>query len=66
MPKEQDSITLDDIEEYFSLRGEFIFRFKYKYNTKSVWLDLSNRQCKVPKYEDKIIMKVTRKVPKYP
>lgn len=66
IPKNLDDITLDDVEEYFSLKGEFIFRFKYKYQGKSVWLDLSNRQCKVPKYEEKIIMKVTRKVPKYP
>jgi hypothetical protein len=64
VPKSQDEITLTDVEEVFPLEGEFFFRFKYKYNNASVWLDLSNRNCKVPKCDGKIIMKVTRKVPK--
>jgi hypothetical protein len=64
VPKAQDEITLQDIEDVFPLTGEFFFRFKYKYNNASVWLDLSNRTCKVPKCDGKIIMKVTRKVPK--
>ena len=28
-------------------------------------MDLSNRKCKVPKVDNRIILKVTRKVPKY-
>merc|ERR1711865_289242 len=62
--KDQSEITLSDIEELFPLDGEFFFRFKYKYNNQSVWLDLNNRNCKVPKCDGKIIMKVTRKIPK--
>ena len=31
----------------------------------SVWLDLTNKTLKVPKCENKIIMKVTRKFPKF-
>ena len=45
--------------------GGFIFRFKYKVNDSNVWLDLTNRKCKVPKVDAKIILKVTRKNAKY-
>mmetsp|Transcript_23089 Transcript_23089/g.16425 ORF Transcript_23089/g.16425 Transcript_23089/m.16425 type:complete len:96 (-) Transcript_23089:213-500(-) len=64
VPKNINEITLNDIESTFPLDGEFIFRFKYKYTGASVWLDLSNKKCKVPKCDNKIIIKVTRKVPK--
>jgi hypothetical protein len=64
VPKNQDDITLIDIEKLFPLDGDFHFRFKYKYNGQSVWLDLNNKKCKVPKCDGKIIMKVTRKNPK--
>ena len=46
------------------LEGSFHFRFKYKYNGQSVWMDLNNKSCKVPKCDNKIIMKVSRKEPK--
>ena len=61
IPKNVDEITLMDIEQLFPLDGEFHYRFKYKYNGQSVWLDLNNKKCKVPKIDGKIIMKVTRK-----
>ena len=64
LPKDLNDITLTDIEQHFPLDGKFFFRFKYKYNDASVWLDLNNKQCKVPKCDNKIIMKVTRKEPK--
>ena len=59
-----DSITLNDIKSGFPLDGEFFFRFKYRYNNASVWLDLSNHKCPVPKFDGKIIIKVTRMVAK--
>ena len=62
--KEQDEITLNDIKAGFPLEGEFFYRFKYRYNNASVWLDLSNHKCPVPKFDGKIIMKATRLVPK--
>jgi hypothetical protein len=62
--KHLDDITLTDIESNFPLDGEFIFRFKYKVNNASVWLDLTNKKCKVPKVDNRIILKVTRKVAK--
>ncbi len=64
IPKFIQEITLGDIEKLFPLNGEFHFRFKYKYNGQSVWLDLNNKKCKVPMVENKIIMKVTRKFQK--
>jgi len=63
--KNLDDVTLLDIEENFPLKGEFIFRFKYKYNNASVWMDLNNKKCRVPKVDNKIILKVTRKIAKY-
>ena len=54
-----------DIEENFPLKGDFIFRFKYRHNNASVWMDLNNRKCRVPKVDNKIILKVTRKISKY-
>ena len=67
IPKNVADITLTDIENNFPLAEKglvgdsFHFRFKYKYNGASVWLDLANKACKVPKIENRIIMKVTRK-----
>jgi hypothetical protein len=63
--KNADEITLTDIEQNFPLPGDFIYRFKYKYNGTSVWMDLSNKKCRVPKIDNKIILKVTRKIAKY-
>ena len=42
-----------------------MFRFKYKINNASVWMDLSNKKCRVPKCENRIVLKVTRKIAKY-
>ena len=74
IPKPLDAITLQDIEKMFPLNtyeakrtqseNPFHFRFKYKYNGNSVWLDVNNQKIKVPKCDGKIIMKVTRKIPK--
>ena len=57
-------VTLDHIEKEFPLKGDLMFRFKYNHNGTTVWLDLSNKMCPVPKFENRIIMKVTRKTPK--
>ena len=62
--RDMDDITLNDIKTGFPLEGDFFFRFKYRYNNASVWLDLSNHKCPVPKFDGKIIIKVTRTVPK--
>ena len=57
-------ITLDNIEREFPLKGDLIFRFKYNHSGTTVWLDLSNKKCPVPKYNNSIIMKVTRRAQK--
>ena len=57
-------ITLEMIEREFPMDGSFFFRFKYNHSGQTVWLDLSNKKCPVPKCNNQIIMKVTRKVPK--
>ena len=62
--KELDQITLNDVKHGFPMEGEFFFRFKYRYNSASVWLDLSNHKCPVPKFDGKIIVKVTRQTAK--
>ena len=63
--KHLEDITLQDIEDSFPLQGGFVFRFKYKYNNASVWMDLSNKKCRVPKCDNRIVLKVTRKIAKY-
>ena len=57
-------ITLEMIERDFPMDGAFFFRFKYNHSGQTVWLDLSNKKCPVPKYNNQIIVKVTRKVSK--
>ena len=57
-------ITLAMIEKDFPMVGKFMFRFKYNHTGQTVWLDLTNRDCPVPKYENRIIIKVTRKAAK--
>ena len=58
-------VTLEKIERQFPLPGDFFFRFKYSHSGQNVWLDLSNKKCPVPKYDNKIIIKATRKIAKY-
>merc|ERR1712176_709127 len=56
-------VTLDRIEKEFPMEGAMMFRFKYNHAGSTVWLDLANKTCPVPKYNNQIIIKVTRKVP---
>ena len=50
------------IKDSFPLEGDFHFRFKFMIEATStaVWLDVLNPKVPVPRYKDKIIMKVTR------
>ena len=56
-----DKITLKQIVEMFPMEGDLHFRFKYSHDGVAVWLDVQNMKVPVPRYKDKIIMKVTRK-----
>lgn len=58
--KDQESIKLKDIHENFPVPGNYYFRFKYKHQNKNIWLDVNNENAKLPNFEDKIFMKVTR------
>lgn len=59
--KPLEKITITDIEENFPLEGHYHFRFKYKFNNQFVWMDISNKTCRLPTVDNHIIMKVTRK-----
>ena len=61
IPKDKSEVTLTDIEKFFPLEGQFQFRFQYKHGDAVVWLDLNNKKVKVPQFNEKIVMKVTRK-----
>lgn len=46
--KSTEEVRLTDIEEHFPVQGRYHFRFQFKYRGVLVWLDLSNRQGKLP------------------
>lgn len=58
--KPANEIHLPDIRKYFPLTGEYHFRFQYKYQGTTVWLDISNEKGSLPQIEGMIIMKVLR------
>jgi hypothetical protein len=59
--KAQDQITVKDIEQFFPLKGQYVFRFKHEYEKKKfVWMDLPSSAKRLPSYEDKIFIKATR------
>ncbi|KAL4471725.1 hypothetical protein ABPG74_008618 [Tetrahymena malaccensis] len=60
VPKAQEEIRLADIKNYFPLNGQYIFRFKYKYNNQVVWMDIPENSKKLPIYEGRIFLKATR------
>ena len=59
--KPADEIKYADIEDNFPLEGLYHFRFKYKHNKQIVWLDLKSKDVALPKFENNIFCKVTRK-----
>ena len=40
--------------------GDYYFRFKFEFMEKSVWSDFNNPVGALPRYDGKIIMKVTK------
>jgi len=58
--KECESIKMNDIKENFPLPGQYYYRFKFKFQNKNVWIDFNNEEASLPKFEGKIIMKVSR------
>lgn len=58
--KNQDEIFLTDIIDNFPLNGDYYFRFKYKVNGETVWMDIPSAKSKLPLFEEKIMLKATR------
>jgi hypothetical protein len=58
--KDIDSIKIDDVKENFPLPGDYYFRFKFKFQNKNVWIDFNNPDAVLPRFDGKVIMKVTR------
>ena len=58
--KESDTIKLNDIKENFPIPGDYYFRFRFKFQNKSVWIDFNNEEATLPKFDGKIIIKVSR------
>ena len=58
--KDIETIKISDVRENFPLPGQYYFRFKFKFDNKNVWIDFNNEEAKLPRYENKIIIKATR------
>jgi len=58
--KDVDSIRISDIKSNFPLPGNYYFRFKFKFGSQNVWIDHTKEDGVLPKFENKIIMKVNR------
>lgn len=58
--KDIESVKIDDIKQNFPLPGQYYFRFKFKFDNKNVWIDFNNPDALLPRYDGKIIIKVTR------
>jgi hypothetical protein len=43
-------ISLGDLRKAFPVHGEYLFRFKYRYNKNLVWIDLGGETSKVPTF----------------
>eukprot|EP00811_Abedinium_folium_P004607 NODE_14241_length_1120_cov_2.926485.p1 GENE.NODE_14241_length_1120_cov_2.926485~~NODE_14241_length_1120_cov_2.926485.p1 ORF type:complete len:139 (+),score=21.83 NODE_14241_length_1120_cov_2.926485:116-532(+) len=51
---------LRDVRAHFPLPGLYHFRFKMRWESAFVWMDVTNEDSNVPLWEDKIITKVLR------
>jgi hypothetical protein len=58
--KDIESLRLNDIGDNFPLPGMYIFRFKFKFDNKNVWIDFNNADAKLPRFDNKIIIKASR------
>lgn len=60
IPKASEKLTLSDIKQGFPLPGSYIFRFKSRYNKTAVFMDVLKESDRLPHFDQKIVMKVTR------
>eukprot|EP01071_Lankesteria_metandrocarpae_P000870 Lankesteria_metandrocarpae@DN1121_c0_g1_i1.p1 len=61
--KRTEDITLRDVKSQFPLPGRYHFRFKMKFDTDFVWIDVTNDDVYVPSYHSKIFIKALRLLP---
>jgi hypothetical protein len=60
LPKPLPSITYKDLVDNFPLKGEYIFRAKFKQGKESLWYDIDKFSPKIPTDEGSIFLKVKR------
>ncbi|CAJ1339995.1 unnamed protein product [Effrenium voratum] len=53
-------VKLKDIRAAFPLPGQYHFRFKMKWESSALWMDVTNEESMVPMFEDKVLAKVLR------
>lgn len=58
--KSGNAVKLRDIRAKFPLPGTYHFRFKMKWGSDFVWMDVTNEESAVPVFEDKVFAKVLR------
>jgi hypothetical protein len=58
--KDLDALRLNDIVENFPLPGNYYFRFKFKFENKNCWIDFNNPDAKLPRFDNKVIIKASR------
>ncbi len=60
IPVSKQSLKLKHIQQYFPIKGNYIFRFKFSYQGVVVWLDLADPEADVPTFRDKVYLKANR------
>jgi len=62
LPEGSRELKLKQLRKSFPLPGTYHFRFKMKWegDGKCVWMDITNGESVIPKYEDNIVAKVLR------
>mmetsp|Transcript_82523 Transcript_82523/g.230104 ORF Transcript_82523/g.230104 Transcript_82523/m.230104 type:complete len:186 (-) Transcript_82523:105-662(-) len=60
VPVKGSGVQLRDLRARFPLPGTYHFRFKMKWESATVWMDVTNDESIVPMFEEKIFAKVLR------
>lgn len=60
MPKPINSIDYKDLVENFPLKGQYIFRARFKQGKEILWYDLEKNATKIPSEDGAIYLKVKR------
>mmetsp|Transcript_56731 Transcript_56731/g.148596 ORF Transcript_56731/g.148596 Transcript_56731/m.148596 type:complete len:181 (+) Transcript_56731:74-616(+) len=60
IPAGGPGVKLRDIRSRFPLPGKYHFRFKMRWESGPIWMDVTNEDSSVPLFDDRIFMKVLR------